>query len=84
MIQDAPPRLPPDLERCQAQIKRQNFLLMGDNTYMGRCEEKPVVIATENKPHPLDGQKGSMALCSKCLRVMKATLGEDYATVKAI
>jgi hypothetical protein len=58
-------------------------MIMGPEEWL-RCEEKPVVVATERNPHLFDGQRGSMSLCANCLRVMKQQLGDDFATIEAI
>lgn len=58
---------PPDLERCQADIRpAHSFMTLGPRPSYERCREKPTVIAKEKKPGE-DGQCGSMTLCTGCL-----------------
>lgn len=58
---------PPDLERCQAEIRpAHSFMTLGPRPSYERCREKPTAIVKELKPGE-DGQCGSMALCTGCL-----------------
>lgn len=74
--------VPPDINQCQSMIKDGSFMTLGPRKHV-RCKEKPVVIATENKPGP-DGKIGSMSLCDHCAKMFKEKLGEDYATFTPI
>lgn len=58
---------PPDLERCQADIRpSHSFMTLGPRPSYERCIEKPTVVVKEKKPGK-DGFKGSMSLCTGCL-----------------
>lgn len=57
-------------------------MTFGKPTYH-RCENMPTVVVYENEQGD-DGQKGSMSLCDKCLKVMIEKYGEEFATVKPI
>jgi len=58
---------PVDKERCQAEKSNgENFMTLGGGHKMIRCDNKPIVIATEAKPG-VDGKKGAMSLCAGCL-----------------
>lgn len=70
---------PPDLARCQADLKPGSFMTFGPRKWV-RCEKKPAFIAVENK-NGKDGQKGSMSLCVDCAEKMKQILGENFATL---
>lgn len=75
---------PPDLHRCQAEVPNgASFMTCGGRPGRVRCSDKPVVIATENKPGS-DGQVGSMSLCQHCAEVFVKQLGADYATLAPI
>lgn len=58
--------VPPDLERCQAEIPRGNAFSFGP-VKMVRCNHTPVYIITEKKADS-QGQKGSMSVCQGCLQ----------------
>lgn len=73
---------PPDLERCQAEIKGGSFMTLGPRSY-ARCKEKPTCIATENKPGK-DSEHGSMSLCAECAKVFLEKMGKKYATLTQI
>lgn len=61
------PLVPPDVTRCQAEIREGSFMTLGPRS-MVRCPNKPVWLATEVEPGE-DGRKGSMALCKDCAKV---------------
>ena len=46
-------------------------------------EEKPTVIAEENKPGS-DGKKGRMSLCAKCTVIFLDKMGVGFATITPI
>ena len=73
---------PPDLERCQANIRNGSFMSLGKPT-VSRCKNKPTTVAFENKPGD-DGKKGSMSLCDDCRKVFVKRFGADYATIALI
>jgi len=74
--------IPPDLERCQAEIKEGSFMTFGPRSNK-RCKEKPTVIAEENKPGS-DGKKGRMSLCAKCTVIFLDKMGVGFATITPI
>lgn len=80
--------IPPDKKRCQAiklggcRPSAEAMFIIGPRTET-RCSNKPSVIIFENKPAS-DGQKGSMSLCSECLKVFKAKMPKDFATIKPL
>lgn len=61
--------IPPDPERCQAQILEGSFMTLGPRSYI-RCKTKPSVVIQEKQPGK-DGQRGAMSLCPDCLQVYK-------------
>ena len=75
----APPEagalIPPDVERCQAEVTKYNAFVMGGPTKtVERCTARPKWIAVEKQPG-LDGKRGSMSLCDSCKKVL-----EKYVT----
>lgn len=58
----------PDIKQCQCIIKKFNPWTYGKSILEFRCKNKPTVIITEIK------DKGSMSLCSKCLKIARKTL----------
>jgi len=75
------PLVPPDRDRCQADVPNgYSFMTLGGQPGRTRCIEKPMFIATENKPGS-DGQIGSMSLCANCLQQFRKQMSLDYATV---
>ncbi len=71
---------PPDLKRCQVEwTKATPFRLGGPARTRYRCENAPVVIATEKRPGE-DGKIGAMSLCAECQVHFEKQLGTDYAT----
>lgn len=67
--------IPPDLERCQAEIPNgHSFMTLGGRPGRTRCKDKPTVIIEEIVPGK-DGQRGSMALCHPCWAVAMKQLG---------
>lgn len=75
--------IPSDPTRCQAEFLDGTFMTLGPRRIV-RCSNKPTCIATEVKPNPIDGQRGSMSLCDECLARMKTKLGNGYATIKKL
>ena len=74
---------PPDPKQCQTYSQVGAFTMGGRIGELTRCTNKPVVIATENKPGA-DGQIGSMSLCEKHRLKSMEVLGKDFATFKEI
>ena len=80
---------PPDESQCQALVPGEGPFTTGGkignprNGYRIRCENKPTVIAIENKPGP-DGLIGSMSLCDDCQKEFLRQLGEDFAHFETI
>jgi hypothetical protein len=75
---------PPDLKQCQAEKPNgHTFMTLGGKPGMVRCDRKPTVILTENKPGA-DGQKGSMSLCDGCLAQFRKQMPRNFATVRDI
>ncbi len=76
--------IPPDLDRCQADVPGNGPFVMGGevgnprNGYRVRCGNEPVVVAIERQPGP-DGLVGSMSLCASCQAAMVRQLGADFA-----
>lgn len=66
--------VPPDPKRCQAE--KRSFMTLGPGR--NRCENVPVVIASERESGP-DGRRGSMSLCAECRAVLVEMKGEGYA-----
>jgi hypothetical protein len=62
--------IPPDLERCQAEIQEGSFMTLGPRNWT-RCTNKPKVIIAERYPGK-DGKQGSMSLCESCLAVFES------------
>ncbi len=63
---DLKPLIPPDLERCQAEVPNgHSFMTLGGRPGRVRCSSKPTVIITEVQPGA-DGRCGSMSLCHPC------------------
>lgn len=73
---------PPDLERCQAEVKEGSFMTLGPRSYR-RCANQPAVIVTEVQPGA-DGQRGSMSLCLSCRDMLIKKCGADYFTEERI
>lgn len=61
---------PPDLSRCQADIREGSFMTLGPRSW-GRCPSKPKYIVAERYPGK-DGKQGSMSLCDSCLAVFES------------
>ena len=57
--------IPPDRERCQAEITTGNFMTIGGRREERRCENRPEILVEEKERGP-DGKKGSMSLCRSC------------------
>jgi len=74
---------PVDVSRCQAERLEGSFMTFGPRKYI-RCNNSPIYIATENIPRDSYGVRGCMSLCEKCVDIMKASLGKDYASVQLI
>lgn len=74
--------IPPDIDRCQAEVLQGSFMTFGPRETV-RCSEKPVYIATENKPGK-DGLVGSMSLCEACKEKLIQKLGADFASFQLI
>jgi len=76
---------PPDLKRCQAEHTNDDtFMTLGGRPgKMVRCESKPTVLATENKPGE-DGEIGSMTLCTECFVQFVQRMPKDHASFKEI
>jgi hypothetical protein len=76
--------IPPDPNRCQADVPGNGPFTMGGeigdprNGYRIRCKAKPVVVATERQPGP-DGLRGAMSLCASCRGAMVKQLGAGFA-----
>jgi hypothetical protein len=65
------PLIPPDLERCQAEVPNDNsFMTLGGRPGHVQCPNRPIVIAYEVAPGE-DGRIGSMSLCGRCMGVMQ-------------
>jgi len=77
-----PKTIPPDLKRCQGEHREGSFMSFGIPPWV-RCKNKPVMLAKENRPRE-DGCRGTMSLCSDCMKVMIDKLGADYATLTPI
>ncbi len=75
--------IPPDRERCQAEIKEGSFMTLGPRNFQ-RCKEVPTVIATERAVNEEYGHKGSMSLCDACLKVFQLKMGAFYADIEPI
>ena len=72
--------IPADPERCQTDIPNGNtFMTLGGRPGYNRCENKPIIIATQNNQ---DG--GSMSLCASCWKKALEQLGGNYFSVKPI
>ena len=64
-----PALIPPDPERCQAELTTYNPFVMGGSVRQTeRCKNKPGYLVSEVKPGK-DGRKGAMSLCDECKRV---------------
>ena len=74
---------PPDRDRCQAERLEGSFMTLGPRP-LARCENAPIVVATENKPNPKDGLRGSMSLCGTCVDALEAKFGKKYCTFAPI
>jgi len=74
---------PVDVSRCQAERSEGSFMIFGPRKKT-RCNKIPVYIVTENIPRDSTGVRGCMSLCETCVGIMKATLGEDYASLQHI
>lgn len=72
---------PPDLQRCQAEIKEGSFMTLGPRSFE-RCNNTPTWIATE-APRDDGEPSGSMSLCDSCREVCEKKLG-DAAVFKKI
>ncbi len=72
---------PVDYKQCQAMKKGGSFMTLGPRPWF-RCENKPLVVATEKK-RGKDGQRGKMSLCAECLSVFKK-VNPGGATFKLI
>lgn len=68
-----PELIPPDLDRCQSEIREGSFMTLGPRSYE-RCKNTPAFIAIETKAGK-DGQRGSMSLCPECKAVCEKELG---------
>ena len=76
--------IPADYKRCQAEKPNSvNFMTLGGVQRLIRCENIPEFIATE-KNAGADGKKGTMSLCSSCLKVANEQLGEQHFDVEMI
>ena len=79
-----PKLIPPDKKQCQAEKPNgNNFMTFGGVVGLVRCENKPIWIAKEIIPNPLDGLRGSMSLCDDCRKVFEAQM-PNRATFKKI
>lgn len=71
------PLIPPDLERCQAEVPNgYSFMTLGGVPGRVRCSEKPSCIAYETKPGK-DGRMGAMSLCVRCFPICVQHVGAD-------
>lgn len=79
------PKLEPvDLERCQCEeTPAHSFMSFGPRPKPDRCNQKPVWVATENKPGK-DGLMGSMSLCEAHRQSLIKKMGADFATIVKI
>lgn len=79
------PKLEPvDLERCQCEeTPAHSFMTFGPKPKTQRCDQKPVWVATENKPGE-DGLMGSMSLCEAHRQSLIKKMGTDFATIVKI
>lgn len=70
--------IPIDKNRCQAEKPNGvNFMTLGGEFKMIRCNNTPTVIATEtNAGH--DGLKGSMTMCDDCLKIAEKQLPKGF------
>ncbi len=76
--------IPPDYQRCQAyKPNGQGPFTLGGGHKLVQCENKPVFVATENKPAG-DGLIGSMSICQDCSIVFLKQMGADHATLTPI
>lgn len=69
-----PPLTPPDLQRCQADIREGSFMTLGPRKWE-RCKNRPSVIVRETEPGK-DGLRGAMALCPGCLEQCRKQMGD--------
>ena len=80
---------PPDTTQCQARVPGNGPFTMGGKIgdprdgYRVRCENKPDVIIKEKKPGK-DGKRGSMSLCTHCVKVFDKQVGLETVTVQKI
>lgn len=76
--------IPPDLERCQTEIRQGSFMTLGPR-HSTRCTERPTWIAFENAPGP-DGLQGSMSMCDGCKAVAAESMGDSvtFTRIKAV
>jgi len=65
--------IPPDLQRCQAEIKEGSFMTLGPRSFE-RCNNEPTWIAAE-APRSDGEPSGSMSLCDSCKDVCEKKLG---------
>jgi hypothetical protein len=76
--------IPVDKERCQAEKPNGvTAFTLGGVPRMIRCNNKPIVIATE-KEIGNDGLKGSMSLCVDCLNIALEQLPKGFFDVSEI
>lgn len=59
--------IPPDPDRCQAEIREGSFLTLGPRSYH-RCKNEPIAIVTE-EPREDELPPGCMSLCPGCLEI---------------
>lgn len=84
-VRSTPPALiPPDLSRCQAEVREGSFMTLGPRQ-MVRCSNAPRWIAFEAVPGE-DGRQGSMSLCDDCKAVCAEAMGErvTFTRIKAV
>ena len=80
------PLAPVDRKQCQAEKPNPDygpFRLGGSTQKRIRCTNKPVTIATEIEPSPIDGQRGKMSLCADCEAVCKMQM-PGHATYRPL
>lgn len=74
---------PPDLTRCQAELKPSySFMTFGRPSWV-RCDEQPNFLATEATAGK-DGRFGQMSLCWNCACVAVETLGRSALVLEEI
>lgn len=76
--------VPPDRNRCQAEITSYHPFVMGGQVHRTeRCTNKPVLLVKE-KEAGSDGLRGSMTLCQSCYAVFLKQPGLPAVDVEPV